>query len=87
LRDPDDGRAALVAITESGRTLLARRTRGRSERLADLLATLSSEDELTLRLAAKVALPLLQRLLETAADALRLVTDPKKPGLELGATT
>jgi hypothetical protein len=47
---------------------------------------LSSEDELTLRLAAKVALPLLQRLLETAADALPLVTDPK-PGLELDATT
>jgi DNA-binding MarR family transcriptional regulator len=87
LCDPDDGRAALVAITESGRTLLARRTLGRHERLADLLATLSSEEELTLRLAAKVALPILQRLLETAADAPPRVTDPKKSGLELGPTT
>ena len=64
--DPDDGRVALVAITESGQALLDDRTRTRRERLNVLLATLSSEEEFALWLAAHVALPILHRLIRNA---------------------
>ena len=66
LADPDDGRVALVAITEAGQALLDDRTRTRRERLAALLATLSSEDEFALWLSAQVALPILHRLVKNA---------------------
>jgi DNA-binding MarR family transcriptional regulator len=66
LADPDDGRVALVAITESGQALLDDRTRNRRERLNVLLATLSSEEEFALWLAAHVALPILHRLIANA---------------------
>jgi len=48
LADPDDGRVALVAMTEAGQALLDERTRRRRERLTALLATLSPEDEFAL---------------------------------------
>ena len=68
INDPEDGRVALVDITESGREFLARDVRGRRARLAELLATLPPEDETTLRLAMHVALPILQQLVRTAAE-------------------
>lgn len=64
--DPEDGRAALVAISEAGRQLWDRRTAGRRERLTKLLAKLSAEDAATLLLAAHVAMPILQKLLAIA---------------------
>jgi DNA-binding MarR family transcriptional regulator len=66
LADPDDGRVALVAITQEGQALLDDRTRTRRERLNVLLATLSSEEEFALWLAAHVALPILHRLVQNA---------------------
>jgi len=66
LADPDDGRVALVAITKTGQALLNDRKRTRRERLAVLLATLSSEEEFALWLSAQVALPILHRLVENA---------------------
>ena len=66
LADPDDGRVALVAITPAGQELLDDRTRTRRERLNVLLATLSSEEEFALWLAAHVALPILHRLVQNA---------------------
>lgn len=60
--DPEDGRAAVVALAADGRVKLDERRVGRRERLADLLGTLSSEDEFSLTLAAQVALPILRRL-------------------------
>jgi DNA-binding MarR family transcriptional regulator len=51
--DPDDGRAAVVALAADGRVKLA----------------LSSEDEFSLVLAAQVALPILRRLNEDASAA------------------
>jgi DNA-binding MarR family transcriptional regulator len=67
LADPDDGRVALVAITQAGQQLLDDRTRIRRERLAALLATLSSEEAFALWLSAHVAQPILQRLANNAA--------------------
>jgi len=67
--DPDDGRVAVVALAADGRVKLAQRRDGRRARLADLLNTLSSEDESSLVLAAQVALPILRRLNENASAA------------------
>ena len=66
LADPDDGRVALVDITEAGQALIDERTQTRRERLAALIATLSPEDQAALALSAHVALPILQRLVENA---------------------
>jgi DNA-binding MarR family transcriptional regulator len=68
LGDPDDRRVALVALTELGTELLAQRTAQRRQRLSRLLATLSSEDEFALWLAAQVALPVVRQLLDNAGD-------------------
>ena len=66
LADPDDGRAALIGITEHGQTLLDDRKRVRRERLKALLATLTSEEKSALWLSARVALPVLRRLVANA---------------------
>jgi DNA-binding MarR family transcriptional regulator len=67
--DPEDGRAAVVALAVDGRVKLDERRDGRRERTADLLNTLSSEDEFSLTLAAQVALPILRRLNANASTA------------------
>ncbi|MDT5015143.1 MAG: hypothetical protein QOD39_1303 [Mycobacterium sp.] len=66
LPDPDDGRAALIGVTAQGQALLADRKRLRRERLTELLATLSSDEECALWLSARVALPVLTRLVANA---------------------
>jgi DNA-binding MarR family transcriptional regulator len=68
VRDPQDGRASLVGITDAGRALLAELRRARRSRLAQLLETLSAQDETTLSLAMHVALPLIQRLIHHATQ-------------------
>jgi DNA-binding MarR family transcriptional regulator len=66
LADPGDGRAALIGITAQGQALLDDRKRIRRERLTALLATLTSEEECALWLSARVAHPVLQRLVANA---------------------
>jgi DNA-binding MarR family transcriptional regulator len=66
LADPDDGRAALIGITEHGQALLDDRRRVRRERLTELLATLTPEEESALWLSARVAFPILRRLADNA---------------------
>jgi DNA-binding MarR family transcriptional regulator len=66
IADPDDGRACLIGVTESGQTLLDQRKRVRRERLAELMATLPPEEKHALWLSAQVAFPILRRLVETA---------------------
>jgi DNA-binding MarR family transcriptional regulator len=69
VNDPEDGRVALVFVTDAGRALLGRQERDRRQRVAQLLATLSPEDEASLSLATHVALPIIARLIRTAASA------------------
>ncbi len=66
LADPDDGRAALIGITPQGQMLLDDRKRMRRERLAELLSSLTSEEQSALWLSARVAYPVLSRLVATA---------------------
>lgn len=69
LADPDDGRVVLIGITEQGQALLDDRRRMRRERLTALLATLTPEDESALWLAARVASPVVGRLVANADSA------------------
>jgi DNA-binding MarR family transcriptional regulator len=66
LSDPADGRAALIGITGHGRKVLDDRKRIRRERLTELLSALTPEEESALRLAARVAFPVLGRLVANA---------------------
>jgi DNA-binding MarR family transcriptional regulator len=66
--DPADGRAALVTITNSGRVLLDEQRRDRHDRLAEMLAALPAEDEATLTLTMRVALPIIGRLIHNATN-------------------
>jgi DNA-binding MarR family transcriptional regulator len=64
--DPEDGRVALVTITDAGRAPLDDQRRGRRDQLAELLTALPAEDEATLALAMHVALPIIRRLIHNA---------------------
>ncbi|MGH3248921.1 MAG: MarR family winged helix-turn-helix transcriptional regulator, partial [Trebonia sp.] len=55
---PEDGRVVLVVITDEGRTTLARRRAGRTERLSGILAQLGPDH----RAALAAALPALDAL-------------------------
>jgi DNA-binding MarR family transcriptional regulator len=74
LPDPDDGRAALIGITRHGQELLEDRKRIRRERLTELLGTLDAQEEDVLCLAARVAFPVLCRLVANADPTLDDVT-------------
>ena len=74
INDPEDGRAALVNITNAGRALLNARRRDRRDRLAELLKALSPEDEAALTLATHVALPIIRRLVQDATTPARTQT-------------
>ncbi|MDQ0955349.1 DNA-binding MarR family transcriptional regulator [Streptomyces phaeochromogenes] len=62
--DPEDGRVTLVAITDTGREVLAERRQQRDARLADLLSALPDEEQNALAAAMRTALPLVQRMLQ-----------------------
>jgi DNA-binding MarR family transcriptional regulator len=68
LIDPEDARATLVDITAAGRALREDLRRSLHERLGELLDTLSPQDEATLSLAMRVALPLIEQLTRQAAQ-------------------
>jgi DNA-binding MarR family transcriptional regulator len=68
LIDPDDGRATLVDITEAGQALRAQLLQTQRDNLAELLEALSPDDEATLSLAMRVAAPLLDQLMNVAAN-------------------
>jgi DNA-binding MarR family transcriptional regulator len=64
--DPGDGRAALVTVTNAGRALLDDQRRDRRDRMAEMLAALPADEEVTLTLAMHVALPIIRRLIDDA---------------------
>jgi DNA-binding MarR family transcriptional regulator len=66
LPDPDDGRAALIGITAHGQTLLDERKRVRRARLAALMTTLTTDESCALQVSARVAHPILCRLVANA---------------------
>ena len=68
LIDPDDGRATLVDITDAGQALQAQQRQTQRDNLAELLEALSPDDEATLSLAMRVAVPLLDKLGNVAAN-------------------
>ena len=74
INDPEDGRVALVNITNAGRALMDDRRRDRRDRLAELLMALPPEDEATLTLALHVALPIIRRLIHNATNPARSQT-------------
>lgn len=64
--DPDDGRACLVKVSEGGRDLWEERAVLRKQRIAELLAGLSDDDQTALWLAAQVAGRLVDQMREIA---------------------
>ena len=66
-RDPNDGRASLVAITDLGRANIQEQRLFRRERLANLLTTLDPKDQAALELATRVVLPIVARLNRNSA--------------------
>jgi DNA-binding MarR family transcriptional regulator len=68
LIDREDARATLVAITDAGRALRDELHQSLHERMAELLDGLSADDQATLALAMRVAMPLLQHLTRDAAE-------------------
>ena len=75
--DPDDGRAALIGITDAGKAHMADRVRAFQRRSADLQATLSAEDEASLTLAMHVALPIVERMIRNALEAEVVAGQPR----------
>lgn len=70
-RDPDDGRAVLIGVTEEGQELFRARKRHRRARLDELMAGLPAEDRETLLRCARDVEPILGRLMERAESARR----------------
>lgn len=64
--DPGDGRACLVKVSEGGRELWEERAVLRKQRIAELLAGLSDDDQMALWLAAQVAGRLVDQMREIA---------------------
>ena len=68
LVDPGDGRATLVDVTDAGRALRAEHQQTQRDNLAELLEALSPDEQATLSLAMRVAVPLLDKLGNVAAN-------------------
>ncbi len=64
--DPEDGRVALVGLSDAGRALRGEQQRERRDRLAELLTVLPAEDQAALKLSMRVALPIIRRLIDQA---------------------
>jgi DNA-binding MarR family transcriptional regulator len=64
--DPDDGRASLVMLGETGRHIWDARADVRRQRLAALLPAVSRDDQVALWLAAQVVVRVLGQLREAA---------------------
>lgn len=77
--DPEDGRVALVTVTNAGQELRAERQRAYHARLADLAASLPAEDEEVLATAMRAALPVVRQLIHNATKRPRPNGAPAAP--------
>jgi len=68
LINPDDGHATLVDITDARQALRAQLLQTQRDNLPELLEALSPDDEATLSLAMRVAVPLLDELTNVAIN-------------------
>ncbi|MFI5776758.1 MarR family winged helix-turn-helix transcriptional regulator [Nocardia sp. NPDC051570] len=76
IRDPEDGRACLIAVTEAGRGLLADHRRTRDAWLTGLLANLPAAQRADLGSALRVATPIVRdmiRQIEEVPDGYRRI--------------
>jgi len=73
--DPDDGRASLVMLGESGRHMWDARADARRQRIAELLPAVSRDDQLALWLAVQVVVRVLGQMRETAGSPARVEAD------------
>ena len=64
--DPEDGRASLVMLGEAGRQFWEARAEVRRQRIAELLPTVSPDDQVALWLAAQVVVRVLGEMREAA---------------------
>jgi DNA-binding MarR family transcriptional regulator len=64
--DPDDGRASLVSLGEEGRRMWDSRADVRRQRIGELLASVSRDDQVALWLAAEVVVRVLGQMREAA---------------------
>jgi DNA-binding MarR family transcriptional regulator len=65
--DPEDRRASLVMVGEAGRELWDARADVRRERITELMATVSDDDQVALWLAAQVVVRVLGQMRENGA--------------------
>ncbi|MFD3314112.1 MarR family winged helix-turn-helix transcriptional regulator [Streptomyces sp. NPDC058694] len=80
--DPEDGRVTLVAITDTGRAVLAERRQERDTRLAALLSSLPDKEQQALATAMRTALPLVQRMLQDDGTQQSPLLEPGSTGSE-----
>ncbi|MGY2061517.1 MarR family winged helix-turn-helix transcriptional regulator, partial [Nocardia gipuzkoensis] len=63
VRDPEDGRACLIAISDTGRLLLAEHRRSRDVWLTGLVANLPGAEREALGSALRVATPIVRKMI------------------------
>ncbi len=74
--DPADGRVVQVRLTEEGRAMLARRRAVRAERLAEILARLSPDEQAAL----SAALPVMDALANAQRSGPLTASSPGRAG-------
>ena len=74
--DPADGRVVQVRLTEDGRAMLARRRAVRAERLAEILARLSPDEQAAL----SAALPVMDALANAQRAGPLAASSPGRAG-------
>ncbi|MET0455330.1 MAG: MarR family winged helix-turn-helix transcriptional regulator [Mycobacterium sp.] len=67
--DPDDGRASLVMLGEEGRRMWDARAEIRRRRIAEMLPSISQDDQVALWLAARVVVRVLGQMRETTCPS------------------
>lgn len=76
MRDPDDGRACIVEITDTGRLVLGERWRALDSRLIGMVSALPADEQNELAAALRVAVPIVRRMVGDGAPAMSATPRP-----------